>query len=64
MNENQQLSTLANLIDIAMANDILTNAQQTLLDTYVAAFDVNEADVQKIVDVMSLKNDKTRFLPN
>lgn len=64
MDENQQLSTLANLIDIAMANDILTNTQQTLLDAYVTAFDVNKADVQKIIDVMSLKNDKARFLPS
>lgn len=64
MDSSQQLSTIANLIDIAMASGILTKAEQDLLDAYVAAFEVDEADVQKIVDVMALKNDRAKFMPN
>ena len=61
MNSDQQLIAMANLIDIAMADGVLDNNERALLEAFVAAFDVNEADVGKIVDVIAIKNNKSAF---
>lgn len=61
MNPKQRLMAMANLIDIAMADGGLAGAEKTLLEAYVTAFGCSGAEVQKIVEVVSLKNDKSIF---
>lgn len=61
MNSEQRLVAIANLIDIAMADGILAGAEKGLLEAYVRAFSVNEADVEKIVNVIAIKNNKSAF---
>lgn len=61
MNADQRLVAMANLIDIAMADGILAGAEKQLLETYIRAFQIDESDVSKIVDVISIKNNKALF---
>jgi uncharacterized tellurite resistance protein B-like protein len=61
MNSEQRLVTIANLIDIAMADGVLAGAEQQLLEAYVGAFEVSEAEIEKIVNVISVKNNKSIF---
>lgn len=61
MNQEQRTVAIANLIDIAMADGILHGKEKELLEAYVEAFAVNESTVEKIVDVISVKNNKTLF---
>ena len=61
MSSGQQLIAMANLIDIAMADGVLGNNERALLEAFVAAFDVNEAEIGKIVDVIAIKNNKSAF---
>lgn len=61
MSKKQQLLAIANLIDIAMADGTLANEEKALLEKYVAAFDVNESEVKKIVHVISIKNNMSLF---
>jgi uncharacterized membrane protein YebE (DUF533 family) len=62
MNSEQQLIAMANLIDIAMADGILGDSERNLLEVFVAAFDVDEKEIEKIVDVISVKNNKSAFI--
>lgn len=57
----QQEATMANLIDIAMADGVLAGQEQTLLDEYVEAFDVSIKVIESMVDVVSIKNNKGLF---
>lgn len=61
LNSKQRLVTLANLIDIAMADGVLREPEKDLLNRYVDAFGVGEEKVDKIFDVITLKNNKTAF---
>lgn len=61
MNPDQQLIAMANLIDIAMADGVLGDSERSLLEAFVAKFDVPEADVSTIVDVIAIKNNKSAF---
>jgi len=61
LDSKQQRVVLANMVDVAMADGYLDEAENMLLRAYVAAFDVADQDVEKIVDVITIKNDKTRF---
>ena len=61
MNRDQQLVAIANLIDIAMADGMLVGDEKVLLESYVNAFDVNQAEIEKIVDVISVKNNSAIF---
>lgn len=61
MNSEQQLVTIANLIDIAMADGVLAGDEQRLLEAYVDAFDVSESEIEKIVHVVAIKNNKSCF---
>lgn len=62
MDSEQQLTAIANLIDIAMADGVLAGNEQRLLEAYVDAFDVSESDIEQIVQVIAIKNDKSKFL--
>lgn len=61
MNQEQRIMAIANLIDIAMADGTLASAEQKLLETYVQAFGVAESEIEKIVGVIALKNNKSIF---
>lgn len=61
MNGEQQLIAIANLIDIAMADGVLAGDEQRLLEAYVEAFDVSESDIERIVNVIAIKNNKSSF---
>ncbi len=61
MNNEQRLAAIANLIDIAMADGVLVGAEQKLLEAYVEAFEVSEAEIETIVNVVSIKNNRSIF---
>lgn len=61
LDPKQQRVALANMVDIAMADGFLDEAENVLLSAYAGAFDVSEADVERIVDVITIKNDKSIF---
>ena len=61
LDPKQQRVVMANLVDIAMADGFLDEAENILLRAYALAFDVSEEDIEKIVDVITIKNDKSRF---
>jgi len=61
LSQNQQRIAIANMMDIAMADGSLHESENTLLRAYTAAFDVDDSDVERIVDVITLKNDKSSF---
>ena len=61
MNQQQQLTAIANLVDIAMADGFLVGNEEKLLEAYVAAFDVPVPEIEKIVEVICIKNNKELF---
>lgn len=61
LNSEQKLSTMANLIDIAMADGSLAGKEKDLLEAYMDAFQLDPNDVEKIVDVISIKNGRSAF---
>ena len=61
LNEKQQLITIANLVDIAMADGMLAGEEEILLEAYVDAFDIPISEIEKIVNIISIKNDKSPF---
>ena len=61
LDPKQQRVALANMVDIAMADGFLDEAENVLLRAYAAAFVVSEADIERIVDVITIKNDKSIF---
>ena len=61
LDPRQQRMAIANMVDIAMADGILEESENVLLSAYTAAFDVSDKDVERIVDVITIKNDKSCF---
>ncbi|MFT5572521.1 MAG: putative tellurite resistance protein B-like protein [Cryomorphaceae bacterium] len=57
----QQRVAMANMVDIALADGSLDETENFLLRAYAQAFDVSDADIENIVDVITIKNDKSRF---
>ncbi len=57
----QRLATMANLVDIAMADGALAGAERELLEAYVTAFGIAESEVEKMVAVIAVKNDRSVF---
>ena len=60
LDKNEQVTVMANLIDIAMADGVLEGDEKNLLEKYIESFDVDIATIESIVDVISIKN-KTFF---
>ncbi len=60
LDKQQQITVMANLVDIAMADGILDGDEKILLEQYIEKFDVDTAVVESIVEVVSIKN-KTFF---
>lgn len=61
LNPRQQRMAMANMVDIAMADGRLDEAENILLRAYAKAFDVSDSDVEKIVDVITMKNNTALF---
>lgn len=61
LNPRQQRMAMANMVDIAMADGRLDEAENILLRAYAKAFDVSDSDVEKIVDVITMKNNVALF---
>ncbi|MGK0375398.1 MAG: putative tellurite resistance protein B-like protein [Arenicella sp.] len=61
LNPKQQRVAMANMVDIAMADGAFDQNENVLLRAYVNAFDVLDEDVERIVDVITIKNDKSLF---
>lgn len=61
LNEKQQRVAMANMVDIALADGHFEEDENFLLRAYADAFNVADAEIEKIVDVISIKNDKTLF---
>ena len=61
LNPKQQRVALANMVDIAMSDGSFTQDENYLLSAYAKAFDVLDKDVERIVDVITIKNDQSLF---
>lgn len=61
LNEKQQRVAMANMVDIAMADGSLHESENVLLRAYSDAFQVEDKEIERIVDVITLKNDKSAF---
>ena len=61
LNQRQQRICFANLVDIAMADGSLHQSENVLLSAYSSVFSVSDDEVQKIFDVITLKNDQAGF---
>lgn len=61
LDSKQKVATIANLIDIAMADGVLAGAEEKLLLAYVSIFQLSEDAIQDIVDVIAIKNDFSIF---
>ena len=60
-NTEQQQTIIANLIDIAMADGVLLGKEKNLLEKYVSSFTVNSSVIEKIIEVVSIKNNSSIF---
>ena len=61
LNEKQQLVAMTNMIDLAMADGVLDEDENMLLRAYANVFTVPDAEVERILDVITIKNDKSAF---
>lgn len=61
LDQRQQRVAMANMVDIAMADGSFDEDENMLLRAYANAFDVSDSEIEKIVDVISIKNDKSIF---
>ena len=61
LNSKQQRVAMANMVDVAMADGSFDQNENVLLRAYANAFDVLDDDVERIVDVITIKNDKSLF---
>ena len=61
LNDKQQRVAIANMVDIAMADGSLDETENILLRAYANAFNVSDSDIERIVDVITIKNDKSIF---
>lgn len=61
LDEPQRRFTLANLVDIAMADGVLGGAEKSLLQAYLDAFGLDEAFVNGVAEFVSVKNDRSAF---
>ena len=62
LSENQQRVAMANMLDVAMADGFLDEDENMLLRAYSSAFNVNDTEIEKIVDVITMKNDNGIYI--
>ena len=61
LNPEQRLVTMANLIDLAMADGTLAGSEKWILESYVKAFDIDVSKVKEFVNFVSIKNNREIF---
>ncbi len=61
LNKDQKKFTMANLVDIAMADGVLAGSEKDLLEGYFRSFGLDEDFIISLVDVVSIKNDISPF---
>jgi uncharacterized tellurite resistance protein B-like protein len=61
LNEKQRFTTMAILLDLAMADGILAGNEQKILQQYMEKFGIPEATMKPIVDAIAVKNDFSVF---
>lgn len=61
LNSEQRVTTIANLIDIAMADGNLAGKEEQLLEKFVEALSIPLEEIEKIISVISVKNSRTAF---
>lgn len=61
LNEKQRLATIANLLDIAMADGMMAGAEQRVLNIYLESFKIAEDKISPLVEFVALKNDISVF---
>lgn len=61
LNEQQRLTTMAILLDLAMADGILAGNEQKILQAYMQAFGISEQALKPFIDAIALKNDFSVF---
>jgi uncharacterized tellurite resistance protein B-like protein len=61
MNEKQRLTTMAILLDLAMADGILAGNEQKILQMYMEKFGISEQTLKPVIDAIALKNDFSVF---
>lgn len=61
LDAQQREVVIANLIDLAMIDGTLAHAERELLNLYMEAFQIKEATVKSIIDVIALKNNTSGF---
>jgi len=61
LNEKQKIATLAIVIDVAMADGVLAENEQKLIQMYINKFGVSEDILKPIFDTVAIKNDFSIF---
>lgn len=61
LDDKQKEVVIANLIDLAMADGFLAGAEKELLTLYLQAFNISDAKVKPIIDVIAIKNNTGIF---
>ncbi len=61
LNEKQRLTTMAILLDLAMADGILAGNEQKVLQIYMDQFGISEQTLRPLIDAIALKNDFSIF---
>jgi uncharacterized tellurite resistance protein B-like protein len=61
LNEKQRMTTMAVLLDLAMADGILAGNEQKILQMYMENFGITETSLKPVVDAIALKNDFSVF---
>ena len=61
LDSKQQRVAMANMMDIAMADGALDEDENMLLRAYAGEFQVDDREIEKIVDVITIKNDMSIF---
>ena len=61
LNEKQKIATLAIVIDVAMADGVLAENEQKLIQMYINKFGVPEDILKPIFETVAIKNDFSIF---
>jgi uncharacterized tellurite resistance protein B-like protein len=61
LNEKQRMTTMAVLLDLAMADGILAGNEQKILQMYMENFGIAETSLKPVIDAIALKNDFSVF---
>lgn len=61
LSNEQRKCVMANLVDIGMADGELAGAEKSLLERYMGLFELDHGFVERLVEIISIKNDRSAF---